>query len=115
MAKTFIKLNNNDYHLSIGNLFRIIKEMASNKTAALQSELFCILFSIKDINDTTVNNYCVGARSIGDTYKQIFFAQQLRRTDYPDEKEGGHAGSKRRRSWLNVRICREIRRAFSSV
>ena len=76
MSKTFIKLNNNDYHLSIGNLFRIIKEMSSNKTAALQSELFCILFNVKDINDTTVNNYCVGARSIGDAYKQIFINKE---------------------------------------
>lgn len=84
MAKTFIKLNNNDYHLSIGNLFRIIKEMASNKTAALQSELFCILFSIKDINDTTVNNYCVGARSIGDTYKQIFINKEKKYQNNPD-------------------------------
>lgn len=72
MKKQFIRLNNNDEHLSIGNLFRIIKELSKNKTSALQSELFCILFEVEGINDTTVNNYCVGCRSIGSDYKQIY-------------------------------------------
>jgi len=72
MGKTYIKMNNNDEHLSIGNLFRIIKENSKNKTSALQSEIFCDLFQIEYINDTTVNNYCVGCRSIGGEYKQIF-------------------------------------------
>ena len=72
MAKEYIKLNNNDDHLSIGNIFRIIKEMAKNKRAALQTEIFCTIFDIDSINDTTVNNYCLGARSIGSDYKQIY-------------------------------------------
>lgn len=72
MKKQFIKLNNNDEHLSLGNFFRIIKTSSQNKTSALQTELFCTLFDIEDINDTTVNNYCVGCRSIGSEYKQIF-------------------------------------------
>lgn len=72
MSKAFIKLNTNDEHLSLGNLFRIIKELAKNKSAAMQTELFCTMFEIRDINDTTVNNYCVGARNIGSDYKQIF-------------------------------------------
>ena len=72
MGKQYIKLNDNDKHLSLGNLFRIIKESSKNKTSALQSELFCVLFSLDDVNDTTVNNYCVGCRSIGNDYKQIF-------------------------------------------
>lgn len=72
MKKQFIRLNNNDEHLSIGNLFRLIKELSKNKTSALQSELFCTLFEIETINDTTVNNYCVGCRSIGSDYKQIY-------------------------------------------
>ena len=76
MKKTFIKMNENDNHLSIGNLFRIIKEISKNKVSALQSELFCILFDINDINDTTVNNYCVGCRSIGSDYKQIFLNKE---------------------------------------
>jgi len=72
MKKNYIKLNCDDEHLSLGNLFRIIKDLSKNKTKALQTDLFCLLFDIYDINDTTVNNYCVGIRSIGDKYKQIF-------------------------------------------
>ena len=72
MKKNFIKLNNNDEHLSLGNLIRLIKENSKNKLSAMQSEVFCILFEIESINDTTVNNYCVGCRSISGEYKQIY-------------------------------------------
>jgi hypothetical protein len=72
MSRQYIKLNDNDEHLSLGNLFRIIKESSKNKTSAMQSELFCLLFGIDSVNDTTVNNYCVGCRSIGNDYKQIY-------------------------------------------
>ena len=72
MQKQYLKLNINDEHLSLGNFFRIIKDLSKNKTNALQTDLFCMLFDIYDINDTTVNNYCVGIRSIGNKYKQIF-------------------------------------------
>ena len=68
----YIKLNNNDNHLSWGNLSRIIKENTVNKTSALQTEIFCTIFNIDNINDTTVNNYCVGYRSINSEYKEIF-------------------------------------------
>lgn len=84
MKKSYIKMNNNDEHLSIGNLFRIIKESSKNKTSALQSEIFCDLFQIEYINDTTVNNYCVGCRSIGSEYKQIFLNKIKR---YENERE----------------------------
>lgn len=76
MQKKYLKLNENDEHLSLGNLFRLIKSSSKNKISALQSELFCSLFEIEDINDTTVNNYCVGCRSIGGEYKQIFINKQ---------------------------------------
>lgn len=72
MNKSFIKLNDNDEHLSLGNLFRIIKDNSKNKTSALQTEIFCILFEEESILSTTINNYCVGSRSIGDSYKQKF-------------------------------------------
>lgn len=78
MKKQYMKMNNNDEHLSIGNLFRIIKDSSKNKTSALQSELFCILFDLEGINDTTVNNYCVGCRSIGSEYKQIYLNKEKR-------------------------------------
>lgn len=76
MQKKYIRMNNNDEHLSIGNLFRIIKDSSKNKMSALQSEMFCILFDLEYINDTTVNNYCVGCRSIGAEYKQIFLSKE---------------------------------------
>lgn len=70
--KKYIKLNVDDNHLSWGNFCRVIKEFAVNKTSALQIEIFCTIFNIDTINDTTVNNYCVGCRSINNEYKQIF-------------------------------------------
>ena len=85
MATNYIKLNNNDEHLSLGNLFRVIKELSKNRSAALQSELFCLLFDVEDINDTTVNNYCIGIRSIGNTYKQIFINKEKRYRNNQEE------------------------------
>ena len=76
MKKDYIKLNNNDNHLSLGNLFRIIKELSKNKSFAMQSEIFCTLFEVEKINDTTVNNYCVGCRKIGNDFKQIYLNKQ---------------------------------------
>ena len=76
--KAFIKLNDNDEHLSIGNLFRIIKLLAKNKASAKASEVFCTLFEVEYINDTTVNNYCVGCRGIGSQYKQIYLTKERR-------------------------------------
>lgn len=70
--KPYIKLNIDDLHLSIGNLCRIIKDLATNKTSALQSEIFCTLFNLESVNDTTINNYCIGCRSINNEYKQKY-------------------------------------------
>ena len=78
MKKNYVKMNNTDDQLSLGNLFRVIKDLAKNKSSALQSEIFCILFDLESINDTTVNNYCVGCRSIGGQYKQQFINKQNR-------------------------------------
>lgn len=68
----YIKLNNNDSHLSLGNMFNIIKKLSINKSSAIQTEIFCILFSIDNISETTVGNYCTGYRAIGSNYKQIY-------------------------------------------
>ncbi len=70
--KNYVKLNNNNRHLSLGNLFRILKEEANNKNFTIQSEIFCILFNIDSISDTTVNNYCTGVRAINSKYKSIY-------------------------------------------
>ena len=78
MKKQYLKMNNNDEHLSLGNLFRIIKDSSKSKVSALQSELFCTLFDLEGINDTTVNNYCVGCRSIGSQYKQVYLNKEKR-------------------------------------
>lgn len=72
MKKGYIKLNDSYSHLSIGNVINTIKNESKNKTSAVQSEVFCALFNIDYINESTVNNYCVGSRSIGDDYKQIY-------------------------------------------
>ena len=85
MKKQYIKMNNNDEHLSLGNLFRIIKDSSRSKVSALQSELFCTLFELESINDTTVNNYCVGCRSIGSAYKQIYLNKEKRYKINKDE------------------------------
>ena len=82
--KKYIRMNNNDNHLSWGNLSRIIKENTINKTSALQSEIFCIIFNIDSINDTTVNNYCIGCRAINNSYKEIFikYKNQYQKNKY---------------------------------
>ena len=72
----YIKLNDNYNHLSLGNLFNLIKSNAKNKSSAIQTEIFCILFNIDNISDTTVGNYCTGYRAIGNTYKQIYLTYQ---------------------------------------
>ncbi len=68
----YVKLNNNDNHLSLGNLFNAIKKLAVNKTSAIQTEIFCTVFGVDDISDTTVGNYCTGYRAIGNNYRQIY-------------------------------------------
>ena len=67
----YVKMNKNNY-LSLGNLFNIIKKNALIKDSAMQVEIFCALFNVKDINYTTVNNYCIGYRPIGIEYKKIY-------------------------------------------
>ena len=50
----------------------------------MQGEIFSILFDTDIVNDTTVNNYCVGVRGINDTYKQIYLNY---RKKYEKDKE----------------------------
>lgn len=72
MKRKYVKLNDNYSHLSLGNIISIIKEESKNKTSAIQSEVFCAIFNLDYINESTVNNYCIGSRSIGNDYKQIY-------------------------------------------
>ena len=72
MKKKYLKLNDNYSHLSIGNIINAIKEESKNKNSAIQGEVFCILFDLEYINESTVNNYCIGSRGIGNDYKQKY-------------------------------------------
>ena len=72
MEKKYIKLNDNNQHLSLGNFCRIIKEQSLDKSYANQTEIFCTIFNLDSINDSTVNNYCLGCRSIANIYKEQY-------------------------------------------
>ena len=85
MSKQYIKMNSTDNHLSLGNFFKTIKELSKNKSQALQTELFCLIFNVDNINDTTINNYCVGCRSIKDDYKQIIINREKKYHQDPNE------------------------------
>lgn len=68
--KDYVKLNESEYHLSLGSLFKVIKEESNAKNTFLQSELFCDIFEINSIADSTVNNYVTGFRAINSNYKE---------------------------------------------
>lgn len=70
--KKYIKMNDCGSYLSLGNIFTTIKNIASNKNTAMQTELFCTFFNTNNINNTTVNNYCIGYRAIGLEYKKMY-------------------------------------------
>lgn len=70
MKKNYIKMNNENI-LSLGNIINKIKEVSNNNNA-MQTEIFCSIFGVNEINTTTVNNYCIGIRAIGLEYKKIF-------------------------------------------
>ena len=72
MEKKFIKMNNNKDYLSLGNLVNIIKRYSKVKESSIQQEVFCSVFNINNINNTTVNNYLIGYRAIGLEYKKIY-------------------------------------------
>ena len=72
MNKKYIKMNHNNNQLSLGNLCRLIKEQSLNKTYANQTEIFCSIFDLDSANDSTVNNYCLGCRSIASNLKEQY-------------------------------------------
>ena len=72
MDKTFVKLNDGKNNLSLGNLVNIIKKYSKVKESSIQQEVFCAIFDINNINNTTVNNYLIGYRAIGLNYKKIY-------------------------------------------
>ncbi len=76
MKKNFIKMNNNQNQLSLGNFCKTIKELAQNKSFANQTEVFYCLFDVDDISDSTINNYCIGYRAIGTEFRQIYIKRK---------------------------------------
>lgn len=66
-------MNEDKNYLSLGNIFESIKELSTNKKTAMQAEIFCSVFNTNDINNTTVNNYCIGYRPISIEYKKIYY------------------------------------------
>ncbi len=77
-------MNNNQNQLSLGNLCRIIKELAQNKSFANQTEVFYTLFDVDDVSDSTINNYCIGYRSIGNEFRQKYITYKKH---YKEKKE----------------------------
>ena len=71
MKRNYIKMNDNDNYLSLGNVINTIKKVSNNKNA-MQTELFYTIFNVNNVNATTINNYCIGYRAIGLEYKRIF-------------------------------------------
>ncbi len=71
MKKHYIKMNDRNY-LSIGNVIEIIKEEASNKSAT-QTEIFLCIFNVNNINNTAINNYCIGYRPIPIELKKKYY------------------------------------------
>ena len=84
MKKNFIKMNNNQNQLSLGNFCKIVKELAQNKSFANQTEVFYCLFDAHDVSDSTVNNYCIGYRSIGTEFRQIYIKYKKEYHEKPE-------------------------------
>ena len=70
----YMKMNDSASHLSLGNFIEMIKKESASKFTAIQSEIFCVLFDLPDISDTTVNNYCTGYRAINSLYKEKYIS-----------------------------------------
>lgn len=84
METKYIKMNNNQTQLSLGNFCRIVKELSLNKTFANQTEIFYCLFGVENVSDSTINNYCIGYRPIGTNFKKIYIKYK---EQYPNNKE----------------------------
>lgn len=88
MKKNFIKMNNNQNQLSLGNFCRIVKELAQNKSFANQTEVFYCLFDVDDVSDSTINNYCIGYRAIGTEFRQLYIKYKNNYHETPEIFDG---------------------------
>ena len=84
MKKNFIKMNNNQNQLSLGNFCKTVKELAQNKSFANQTEIFYCLFNVDNISDSTINNYCIGYRAIGSEFRQKYITYKKHYEETPE-------------------------------
>ena len=82
METKYVKMNNNQKELSLGNFCRIIKEQSLNKSYAGQPDVFYAIFLVEDVSDSTINNYCIGYRTIASEFKKIY----EKRKNYPNKE-----------------------------
>ena len=82
METKYVRMNNNQKNLSLGNFCRIVKEQSLSKTFAGQPEVFYAIFGVDNVSDSTINNYCIGYRSIGSEFKQLY----VNRKKYPNSE-----------------------------
>lgn len=82
METKYVKMNNNQKELSLGNFCRIVKEQSLNKSYAGQPDVFYAIFLVEDVSDSTINNYCIGYRTIATEFKKIY----QKRKKYPNEE-----------------------------
>ena len=82
METKYVKMNNNQKELSLGNFCRIVKEQSLNKSYAGQPDVFYALFLVEDVSDSTINNYCIGYRTIATEFKKIY----QKRKNYPNKE-----------------------------
>lgn len=82
METKYVKMNNNQKELSLGNFCRIVKEQSLNKSYAGQPDVFYAIFLVEDVSDSTINNYCIGYRTIASEFKKIY----QKRKKYPNKE-----------------------------
>ena len=82
MKTKYVKMNNNQKELSLGNFCRIVKEQSINKSYAGQPDVFYAIFLVEDVSDSTINNYCIGYRAIAAEFKRIY----QKRKNYPNKE-----------------------------
>ena len=82
METKYVKMNNNQKELSLGNFCRIVKEQSLNKSYAGQPDVFYAIFLVEDVSDSTINNYCIGYRTIASDFKKIY----QKRKKYPNKE-----------------------------
>ena len=82
METKYVKMNNNQKELSLGNFCRIVKDQSLNKSYAGQPDVFYAIFLAEDVSDSTINNYCIGYRTIASEFKKIY----QKRKKYPNKE-----------------------------